>query len=217
MTLKSAVFVDVDLTLLRCASFRLFILELYRQTTLQCKLRLLLWYACRRAGMLNALQFKEHCLSLLQGKSLHELRQMGRDFSHRHLTGQLRSKARDCLQQHKNDGRSIYLISASPFFYVEPLSRLLSLDGAFATHLQFDEKSIFTGNLSGRECLAEEKVARVRYFCEPRKIDLQNCFYYADSVADLPLMKHVGHPVAIWPDWQLYRSARERKWPIEYW
>jgi putative phosphoserine phosphatase / 1-acylglycerol-3-phosphate O-acyltransferase len=35
-------------------------------------------------------------------------------------------------------------------------------------------------------------------------------------VTDLPLMELVGHPVAVNPDPFLYRTARRRCWPVEF-
>jgi phosphoserine phosphatase len=35
-------------------------------------------------------------------------------------------------------------------------------------------------------------------------------------MSDLPLLELVGHPVVVNPDPPLYREARRRRWPIEF-
>ena len=45
-------------------------------------------------------------------------------------------------------------------------------------------------------------------------LDLGCCFAYSDSVTDLPMLEAVGHPVAVNPDRDLLRVARERNWEV---
>jgi len=47
--------------------------------------------------------------------------------------------------------------------------------------------------------------------------DLAGSYAYADSASDLPLLRAVGHPVAVDPDIALSRIARRSKWPVEAW
>ena len=49
----------------------------------------------------------------------------------------------------------------------------------------------------------------------PREgIDLAESFAYSDSESDLPMMRAVGHPVAVNPDRELERVARQEGWRI---
>ena len=45
-------------------------------------------------------------------------------------------------------------------------------------------------------------------------IDLAASYAYSDSVTDLPMLEAVGHPVAVNPDKDLAREAKEREWEI---
>jgi phosphoserine phosphatase len=45
-------------------------------------------------------------------------------------------------------------------------------------------------------------------------IDLASCWAYSDSASDLPMLRAVGHPVAVNPDAELARVAREAGWEI---
>ena len=46
-------------------------------------------------------------------------------------------------------------------------------------------------------------------------IDLEHCWAYSDSATDIPMLEAVGHPVAVNPDRELARAARERGWQVE--
>ena len=43
---------------------------------------------------------------------------------------------------------------------------------------------------------------------------LSDCTAYADSNADLPLLRAVSHPVAVAPDRRLARVAKQNGWEI---
>jgi len=45
-------------------------------------------------------------------------------------------------------------------------------------------------------------------------IDLERSYAYSDSIADLPMLEAVGHPVAVNPDKELRKQAEEREWDI---
>jgi len=54
----------------------------------------------------------------------------------------------------------------------------------------------------------------VRSLAERRGIDLGGSYAYTDSIADLPMLEAVGHPVAVNPDKELRKQAEERGWDI---
>ena len=45
-------------------------------------------------------------------------------------------------------------------------------------------------------------------------IDLEASYAYSDSATDLPMLEVVGHPVAVNPDRELARVARDRGWEV---
>jgi len=54
----------------------------------------------------------------------------------------------------------------------------------------------------------------VRGVAEREGLDLAECTAYSDSHTDLPFLEAVGRPVAVNPDRELRRVARERGWPV---
>src|SRR5687767_4115753 len=49
---------------------------------------------------------------------------------------------------------------------------------------------------------------------EREGIDLEASFAYSDSESDLPMLRLVGHPVAVNPDTELLRVARAEGWEV---
>jgi hypothetical protein len=49
---------------------------------------------------------------------------------------------------------------------------------------------------------------------EREGIDLSESFAYSDSESDLPMLRAVGHPVAVNPDAELMRVARDEGWQV---
>jgi HAD superfamily hydrolase (TIGR01490 family) len=54
-------------------------------------------------------------------------------------------------------------------------------------------------------------------WCDKNGIDLNDCYFYSDSMSDVKLLEMVGHPVVVNPDPRLRKRAEERGWPIEDW
>ena len=69
----------------------------------------------------------------------------------------------------------------------------------------------------GKRSIGEEKVERLKKYCEINNSKLQDAWYYGDAFADLPALSIVGHPVCINPDKKLERIAVRNSWKIYYW
>jgi phosphoserine phosphatase len=78
------------------------------------------------------------------------------------------------------------------------------------------EHGRFTGRVVDPICFEEGKIFCLEQLVDEKGIDLAKSWFYTDSVTDLPLLDLVGHPVAVNPDPFLYRTARRRCWPIEF-
>jgi phosphoserine phosphatase len=72
------------------------------------------------------------------------------------------------------------------------------------------------GRLGSRVVIGREKADRTLRLVAELGVDVdwKESFAYADSFHDLPFMELTGHPVAVHPDAELERTARERGWRI---
>ena len=73
---------------------------------------------------------------------------------------------------------------------------------------------IYNGVLEGPFCYGPGKVEAIQELARWEGFDLTQCYAYSDSSSDLPMLKAVGHPVAVNPDGRLERHARRHGWPI---
>src|SRR5205085_3453188 len=60
----------------------------------------------------------------------------------------------------------------------------------------------------------EGKAEAIREVAVREGYDLAESFAYSDSESDLPMLRSVGHPVAVNPDAELLRVAREEGWQV---
>lgn len=123
------------------------------------------------------------------------------------------AEALELIAEHRRAGRRVYLVSASPAEIVAPLARHLRVDDAIATRARVDDHGRYTG---GVDFYAQgpNKAVAIRAEAERHGIDLDASWAYSDSATDLPMLEVVGHPVAVNPDRELLKVARQRDWDI---
>ena len=95
----------------------------------------------------------------------------------------------------------------------ELLAVVLTFDGAVGSRSEIVDGE-YTGRPGGPFTYREGKAEAVRQLAEAEGIDLSRSWAYSDSESDLPLLRAVGHPVAVNPDGTLARVAREEGWEI---
>ncbi len=80
---------------------------------------------------------------------------------------------------------------------------------------RLDAEGRYTGELEFY-AYGPNKAEAIREMAVGEGIDLANSYAYSDSITDLPMLEMVGNPVAVNPDRELSRVARERDWEIRY-
>jgi phosphoserine phosphatase len=72
----------------------------------------------------------------------------------------------------------------------------------------------YTGRPEGVFTYREGKAEAMRELAAGEGLDLAASYAYSDSESDLPMLRAVGHPVAVNPDAELLRVAREQGWEV---
>lgn len=117
------------------------------------------------------------------------------------------------IDEHLREGRKVYIVSASPEEVVRPLARYIGVEDVIATKARVDDKGRYTGEVE-LYAYAETKAEVIRAVAEEHDIDLAESYAYSDSATDLPMMRSVGHPVAVNPDKELKEACERNGWPI---
>jgi HAD superfamily hydrolase (TIGR01490 family) len=129
------------------------------------------------------------------------------------LIAKVRPEARRLVDLHRHAGRATFIVSASPVELVEPLAQALGMTGGIGTRSAIVD-GVYTGELAGPFCYADGKVEAIAELAKWEGFDLPQCYAYSDSASDLPMLRAVGHPVAVNPDGRLERVAHDEGWPV---
>ena len=78
---------------------------------------------------------------------------------------------------------------------------------------EIDDDGNYTGELAFY-AYGPHKADAIQEIADREEIDLSASYAYSDSVTDLPMLEAVGHPVAVNPDRELAREAKERDWEV---
>ena len=110
------------------------------------------------------------------------------------------------VQQHRERGERVYIVSATLQEIVEHIADDLGFDGAIGSTCEIVD-GVYTGR-SLRAAHGEGKAQAVRELAAAEGLDLAASTAYSDSYSDVPFLEAVGHPVAVNPDRRLRRIAR---------
>ena len=115
--------------------------------------------------------------------------------------------------RHQDEGRSIYIVTAASQELADMLARVLLFDRGIGFKSERRD-GVYTGRPDGPFTYREGKAEAIRAIAEREGLDLSESWAYSDSESDLPMLRCVGHPVAVNPDAELLRVAREEGWQV---
>src|SRR3954452_9723298 len=115
--------------------------------------------------------------------------------------------------RHQDEGRPAYIVTAASQEMAEMIAHVLILDGGIGFRSELED-GVYTGRAAGPFTYRGGKAQAVRELAEREGIDLAQSYAYSDSESDLPMLRAVGHPVAVNPDPVLERVAREEGWEV---
>ena len=113
--------------------------------------------------------------------------------------------------EHQDAGRPVFICTAAAQEMAELLAIVLTFDGAVGSVAEVID-GVYTGREGGPFNYREGKAQAIRELAEREEIDLAASYAYSDSESDLPMLRLVGHPVAVNPDKELARVARDEGW-----
>jgi HAD superfamily hydrolase (TIGR01490 family) len=115
--------------------------------------------------------------------------------------------------EHQDAGRPIYICTAASQEMASLLSLVLSFDGGIGSRSEVLD-GVYTGREGGPFTYREGKAQAIRELAERAGLDLASSYAYSDSESDLPMLRAVGHPVAVNPDSTLARIAAQEGWEV---
>lgn len=158
---------------------------------------------------------RESTLEFVAGRQVSELREMGQEIAEERILPRVYEGITKVIEHHREAGDLTFLCTASPQELADMVASSLDMTGALGTRAEVSADGRYTGRLSGEGVLhGEAKAAAVAELARRMDIELSESYAYSDSINDLPLLEMVGHPIAVNPESELKRAAREMGWPV---
>ncbi len=139
--------------------------------------------------------------------------EVGEEVYQKHLASEIYPESRALVAAHIAKGHTVAIISAATPYQVNPIARDLMIEHVMCTRMEV-KKGKFTGKIVEPACWGEGKSFAARSLAKKHKLDLSRCYFYTDSVEDLPLLEIVGKPRPLNPDTKLTAIAFQNDWPI---
>jgi HAD superfamily hydrolase (TIGR01490 family) len=213
-----AAFFDLDKTVIAKASVVAFGTPLYREGLISRRTVLRgLWgqllYLHLGADEARIARMRTSVLALTKGWDQTRVREIVEEALESVVAPIVYAEALELIRTHRNAGRTVVIVSASPEEIVVPLAHYLGVDAAIASRPDIDEHGRYTGTMAF-DAFGANKVSAMHELAGERRIDLAESYAYSDSATDAPMLEAVGHPVAVNPDRELARLAAERGWEV---
>ena len=163
------------------------------------------------AGRLDLNEYLNFTLEILAATDVAHLDEWHRDFMRDCIEPIMLPKAAALLQQHRDAGDKLVIITATNRFVTGPIAERLGVETLLATEVEMVDGR-YTGRSFDVPCFKEGKVTRLNRWLEENGYDLHDSYFYSDSMNDLPLLEQVTHPVVVDPDPRLHEEAKRRGW-----
>ena len=161
-------------------------------------------------------RMREAMLALTKGWDQQYVKELVRETLDVVLTPIIYAEALELIEEHRKAGRKTVIVSSSPAETVEPIGEYLGVDDVIATRARLDERGPLHRRARVLRVRARTRPTRSARWRWPKALDLASSYAYSDSITDLPMLELVGNPVAVNPDRELARIAREREWEVRY-
>ena len=165
------------------------------------------------SGQMDIMAFLRFQLAPLARIPMPELIQMREDYIEHYIKPIITTQALKLVDKHRQRGDTLLLITATNDFVTRPIADLFGIDELIATTAEIIENQ-YTGAVSGVPSYKEGKVIRLHKWLNEKNYNMQGSWFYSDSHNDLPLLLEVDNPVAVNPDPELARHARQAGWQV---
>lgn len=156
---------------------------------------------------------RDRISSSLAGTRVVDMERLGADVLRRVLP-RVYPRMLALAHEHQDAGRRAYIVTAASDELAQILAQVLALDGGIGSQFSEVRDGVYTGRPTGLFLYGSDKARAIEQLAAREGVDLGASYAYSDSSSDLPMLRAVGHPVAVNPDQELLRAAREEGWEV---
>lgn len=172
-----------------------------------------LFYHAYQAGTLDIHAYLAFALAPLSGLRPADLADLHQNFMTCKIDPIMLPKARALVDEHRAQGDTLLIITATNRFITEPIAKMLDIPHLLASDPELVD-GCYTGRAIGVPCFHDGKVIRLHEWLARTGEHLEGSYFYSDSANDIPLLQTVSHPVAVDPDPRLRAYAQAHAIPI---
>jgi HAD superfamily hydrolase (TIGR01490 family) len=215
--MSRAAFFDLDGTLLRENSGKLWFQReraagrLSRMVALEAAV----WLGLYGLGLMRASTALGRAARTLEGLKEEDIERRSREFFQEDLVPLFAPGGLAAIQAHKEAGDQVVLLTSSSIYLGRCVQEHLGLDDILTMRFAVEDGR-FTGCVDTL-CYGPSKVTVAEEWAAGAGIQLDSCWFYTDSITDLPMLERVGRAMVVQPDHRLARAARKRGWPVLDW
>lgn len=211
-------FFDLDRTMIGAVSGRA-LAVVAREKRMMGKadmIRALLLSIAYSLKLMDPLKVMDEMVSWIRGLSEEAFAGLCKDVFTRVLLPSLYKEVLPEIDMHRRNNGKTVILSSSLFQICRQFSDHLGMDDVVCSEIEVVD-GILSGNSKGRWCFGNEKLTRMREYCEKNNNTLAEAWYYADAGSDIPVLEVVGHPVCINPDKRLIKKGVANNWKVYTW
>lgn len=215
---RVAAFFDIDHTVLEVNSGTKWVEYQWRrgQMSVWQLVQAMRWLVEYRFGYLDFDAMARRILVGYEGKDADGIYREVEAFFEQNVAWAICEQARARVLEHREQGHVIALLTSATRFLSMPVARALAVEHVLCTEVEVDA-GLLTGRALDPFCYGPGKVTWAERFAEERGVDLDQSYFYSDSISDLPMLDRVGQPRVVNPDPRLRRVAMARGWAYEIW
>jgi len=218
---KTAAFFDVDGTLLDSTIVHYYI---WLRSTLLPRFLKPLWLVAFLPKIVYYLildrvsrtRFNEKFYRNYRGMDVKRIKTLSVEMFENYLRTKIFPEAVSQIQEHKEQGVTVVLVTGSLDFIVQPLAAYLAVDSVLAPQLR-EQNGKFTGELTTPPLIGQQKAKAMKAFAEQYSISLERSYAYSDSQSDLPMLNCVANPIVVNPGKALRQKALATGWELHEW
>lgn len=170
------------------------------------------FYGQYKTGTLDIHEYNRFALRFLSQHDMAYLNELHAVFMQEAILPIIGDKSRQLVEQHRAQGHTLVIITATNRFVTEPIAKALGIENLLAINPKMADGRIIA-EIDGVPTFREGKVTRLNAWLNDRSETLEGSYFYSDSHNDLPLLNLVDHPVVVDADTKLLAVAEENGWP----
>jgi HAD superfamily hydrolase (TIGR01490 family) len=213
-----AAFFDLDGTLISVNSAHLWMKRERRMGRItRSEMALAVFYILiYKIGFINMEKVTRRALQTVRGLEEDKVRQWTYEWFDAEVVPHLAPGGLAALEEHRAAGHRLVILTSASRYESEAALKYMNMDDLLCTRYEVVDGR-FTGDVILPLCYGQGKVIHAERYAREHGVNLDESYFYTDSVTDLPMLLRVGNPRPVNPDPRLTMQARRRGWPILDW